>query len=388
MKRVVILMLCAMLLMSGCGGTDDLITAEVIQVNTAQNAPGYVPGEDCQQQWNTWSITVGKMSTEGEGGYYFYDDSAARLLYFHDYATGRTVPVCNRPDCDHTDDCSAKLDFGMNYLHYYDGMLYTLNSIGNDVILQRISPDGATKDVVGRVFSMSNSGSVMAAFHRGYVYCVPTGQGLVNHQTELYRMYLGGGKEAEVIHKFDSVLGGEAFIRAYGNYLYIQHQFYADKDASGYNANLWQYDIHTGEMELILEGMRRMFAVDDEHLYYDSDTQVIARNLETGEETVLLEPGVPVVLTYDGTWLYCDDLMGLEITDAPLDVERTITIIDTDTLQIAGSVNWERDTKYRFIGVADDTLLGACCFTQDSAFYICDLETVLSGGKGVWQKIV
>jgi len=30
-------------------------------------------------------------------------------------------------------------------------------------------------------------------------------------------MSLGGGEESELVHTFDSVIGGEAFLRAYGN---------------------------------------------------------------------------------------------------------------------------------------------------------------------------
>ena len=102
MKKIVIMMVCAMLLLSGCAVEG---TAEVIEVNTAQASLTYVEGEDCQQQWNSWSTTIGKKSTTGIGGYYFCDESSVpNMLMFHDDATGQTVPVCNRPDCDHTDD--------------------------------------------------------------------------------------------------------------------------------------------------------------------------------------------------------------------------------------------------------------------------------------------
>ena len=389
MKKILIIFLCVMLLLPGCGGEEPVRTAPVIEVNTAQDSPGYVFGEDCQQQWNSWSSTIGKKSTVGVGGYYYCDEgSALNMLFFHDDATGQTVPLCNRPDCDHAEDCSARLNFATDYLHWYDGNLYSLYNSGYNVVLQRISPDGAIRDDIGTVFTMMGSGgSVMAAFHRGYVYCIPIGQGLVNHSKKLYRMSLGGGEEAELVHTFDPVIGGDAYLRAYGNYLYILHQHYADKDANGYNGDLWRYDIHSGEMELVMEGMRRMFAVDGQYLYYDSDTQVIARNLETGKETVLLEPGIPVCLLHDGRYLYCDNHMGLNITDAPEDARRTITIIDTETLEVIGTVDWERHTSYRLIGVADGALLGKQHWAEDGSFYTCDLETVLSGGEGVWEEI-
>lgn len=324
----------------------------------------------------------------GVGGYYFCDESSVpNMLMFHDDATRQTVPVCNRPDCDHTGDCAARLNFATDYLHWYDGNLYAIYHSGFQVNLQRISPDGATRDDVGTLFNMAaNGGSVMAVFHRGYVYCIPTGGDLVRHKTKLYRMSLGGGEEAELVHTFDPVIGGEAYLRAYGNYVYILHQHYADKDANGYNGDLWRYDIHSGKMELVMEGMRRMFAVDEQFLYYDSDTQVIARDLETGEETVLLELGIPVVVLRDGRYLYCDNHMGLNITDAPEDARRTITVIDTETMEIVGSVDWERHTQFRLIGVADGALLGKQHWVEDGSFYTCDLGTVLSGGEAVWQE--
>ena len=388
MNKTMISLLCAMLLLSGCGGDESVKTAPVIPVNTAQDSLGYVEGEDCQQQWNSWSTTIGKKATVGVGGYYFCDETyVPNMLMFHDDATGQTVPVCNRPDCDHTEDCAARVDFATDYLHWYDGNLYAISTHGLQVVLMRISADGTTKDDVGTLFTMANGGSVMAVFHRGYVYCRPTGGDLVQNRTKLYRMSLGGGEESELIHTFDSVIGGEAFLRAYGNYVYIQHQHYADRDANGYNGDLYRYNIHSGEMELVMESMRRMFALDETHLYYDNDTQVIARNLDTGEETVLQEPGVPVCVLHDGRYLYIDNHMGLEITDAPEDARRTITIIDTETMEIAGSVDWNRHTQYRLIGVADGVLLGKQHWVDDGKYYTCDLDTVLSGGEGVWEEL-
>lgn len=383
MKKIIIILLCAVLLLSGCAVEG---TAEIIEVNTTQNSPVFVEGEDCQQQWNSWSTTIGKMSTKGIGGYYYYDDSSF-LLWFHDDATGQTVPVCNRPDCDHTGECAARLQYGTSYLHWYDGNLYAISTRGLQVVLERISPDGSVRDDIGVLFTMPNGGSVMAVFHRGYVYCIPTGSDLERNRTKLYRMSLGGGEEAELIHTFDSVIGGGAFLRAYGNDVYILHQRYADRDANGYNGDLWRYNIHSGEMELVMEGMRRMFAVDEEYLYYDSDTQVIARNLETGAEQILLEPGVPVCLLHDGRYLYIDNHMGLNITDAPEDARRYITIIDTQTMEIAGCVDWERHTQFCLIGVSDGVLLGNQEWVDDGSFYTCNVGTALSGGEAVWEEI-
>lgn len=383
MKKIIIFLLCVLLMLSGCAAEG---TAEIIDVNTAQNSPIYVEGEDCQQQWNSWSSTIGKMSTRGVGGYYYYDDYEF-MLWFHDDATGQTVPVCNRPECDHTQDCGARLQFGSCYLHWYDGNLYAVSVRGLQVVLERISPDGATRDDVGVLFTIANGGSVMAVFHRGYVYAIPVGDGLMKHQTKLYRMSLGGGAEAELIHTFEPVIGGGAFLRAYGNSVYIVHQHYADRDANGYNGDLWRYDIHSGETELVMEGMRRMFAVDETYLYYDSDTQVIARNLETGEETVLLESGIPVCVLHDGRYLYCDNHIGLEVTDAPGDARRFITILDTESMEIVGSVDWERNARFRLIGVENGALLGKEHWVADGSFYTCDLETILSGSEAVWVEI-
>jgi len=125
MKKIVIFLLCAMLLLSGCDNGESVRTAPVIPVNTAQDSTSYVEGADCQQQWNSWSTTIGKKATVGVGGYYFCDENfVPNVLMFHDEATGQTVTVCNRPDCDHTEDCAARLDFATDYLHWYDGNLY------------------------------------------------------------------------------------------------------------------------------------------------------------------------------------------------------------------------------------------------------------------------
>lgn len=388
----IILALVTILSLTACG--DSLEGAEIIEVNTAQDSPAYVEGEDCQQQWNTWGTIVGKMSTQGEGGYYFYDEDGTRKLCYHDFVSDVTVPLCDQPNCDHTgNECNASLDFGTRFLHYYDGNLYTISiNSSMDVVVQRISADGRTRGTVGTIFRTANGGSIFAIFHRGYVYCVPEADGLVEHSTQIYRLNLGGSEEAELIHTFEPCIGGDVYMRAYGNYIYIQHQSYADSDANGYTADLYRYNIHTGEMEPVMEGMRRMFAVDDQYLYYDSDTQVIARDLETGEDTVLLDVGYPVYLMMDENYLYCDDLCGRDITHSATgsypEGTRTITIIDKNTFGIVGTVEWETNFHYELVGASGGILLGAKSYDpNDPGFFRYDLSQLLSTGEAVWEEL-
>lgn len=385
MKKIVIFLLCAMLILSGCGA-DSINTAEVIEVNTAQDSPTYVEGEDFQQNWNDWGNVASWGFTQNGSGYYFFDSCNTKLLRFYDAAVDTDVALCNQPNCQHDNcDCSAYFDYDLDYIQYYCGNLYSILNDGDDLSdasVYRISADGATQGKVGTVFSKTGSEAFRAVVHRGYVYCAMIANDTEQRTAELYRISLSGGEEGELVYTFDPCICGSTYLKAYGNYVYIALQFYEDTDGNGYDGTLYRCNIHTGEMEQVLEHVRRDFVVDSRYVYYDNDTQVIAYDLETGEETILLDVGYPVYLMMDEDYIYCDNTCGQWITyyatgQIP-DGERTI--IDKNTFDIVAAVVWEKEFGARLIGAVNGCLLGE----SGSQYYRYDLSFALLGEESTW----
>ena len=394
MKKLVALILSlAMLLMLTACGEDALEMAEIIKVNSTQSCDTYVPGEDYQQNWNTWGSNEAKLFTMSEQGCYFYSFYGSRLLYFFDYSSGSTVPLCNLPNCAHnSESCNAYLDFVPSYLQYYDGNLYAVCHDGedSDVTLYRISADGIKIGCVGTIFRLTGAESVVCLIHRGYAYATVYTNDFSERSTEVYRLSLSGGDEAECIRSFDPCFGGACYLRAYGNYVYIEQQYYADGEGNGYNGNIYRYNIHTGTTELVLENVRRDFVVDSEYIYYDNDTQVVAYELITGEKTVLLDLGYPVFLTYDGIHLYCDNDCGLWISqysgEEAIDDPRMIIVINASSQKPVASISVEENSGSQcdVVGIAQSDLITCVNY---KTFYRSDLNAAMSGMELVFEQL-
>ena len=103
--KIFAFVLILILLFSGCS---DMGNA----VNTEQNSPDYVEGEDYQNFLSGLSA----MAKAPNGYYYFYD----LMLYYFDTETKEAYPVCNKPNCEHqTASCMAFF----NLFQYHPFML-------------------------------------------------------------------------------------------------------------------------------------------------------------------------------------------------------------------------------------------------------------------------
>lgn len=390
MKKIIAVWVIIIFILSltACG-TGTLEMAEVIELNTSQNSENYILGEDYQQNWNDWASTLGQYAAASETGYYFYDWIGDELLHFHDFATDVTVVVCNQPNCAHgSAECNAalsELGLNINYLQYYDGNLYCVGvktEATQDVCVYRISADGSKHGQVGTIMTLPSDQSFLCAVHRGYLYCALNLDEPGNKKgISIYRFSLAGGADAEVIHTFDAAYGAGAHLKAYGNYLYICHEYYADSEGNGYKGDIYRYQIHTGEVEFVTECSGRPFVADEQYIYYSTASQVLAYNMESEETIVLLDQG-PMYVTLDGNRLYCDNRFYIRlIEDNNYDL-RNITVIDTDALEVVATIPLTRPNSY-FAGTCGPDLLADTTYD----YYRLDLNQALSGDTGEWEPL-
>lgn len=388
MKKIVSILLSIILLLglTACG-EDRLQMAEVIEVNTAQDSESYVFGEDYQQNWNDWASGFGQLAAASKDGYYYYNMFGDGLLHFYDFATKTDVVVCNQPNCAHDSaECNAVLaGMGMLicYIQYYDGNLYcvgTKSGLGQDVCVYRVSADGSERGMVGTIMTLPSDGSVFCVVHRGYLYCALTLDEPSNkRETSIYRISLAGGADAEVIHTFDAAYGAGAHLKAYGNYLYICHEYYADRDGNGYKGDIYGYQIHTGEIEFITECGGKPFVVDERFIYYSTASQVLAYDMESKETIALVDQG-PMFLTLDGNRLYCDNRFYIRLMENNNYDLRNITVIDTDTFEAIATIPLTRPNSF-FAGTCGTDLLADTTYD----YYRLELDLAMAGEEAVWE---
>lgn len=346
MKRTIGLLLALILVLSlAACGSNGLEQAAVIEVNTEQDNPGYVEGEDYQTAVGMYGNSFAARFTKGEGGYYYDLFGPGSLLMFYDENAGVAVPVCDRPNCPHTGgDCNAYLGCfrGIEHMQYYDGNLYVFGYEGVDISnvdLYRISADGSTREKLGTVYHVAgDSVAYDAVIHRGYAYVTLCDAGLDKRTVEVHRLSLSGNGETETVYTFEESYGASARMKAYGNYLYSRFSYYADEDGNGVTKKLYRMNIHTGETELVMTGCPYDFLANEEYLFYHRDMKVVAHNLGTQEETMILDNGYSNYFALDGNHLLCDNGAGQMhvylFDDVVVTDPRTMTIMDVTDFSI------------------------------------------------------
>ena len=372
MRKVVLVLLALMLLLTGC-------THRYGDTGLSEN--GYVFGED-HQAWNRFGSASSNCFTKAEGGYY-YHDTQTNLITYYDSAAQVALPLCSQPDCKHDakeSDCSAFIpyEFHLHFLQYYHGHLYALGTdmeTENELSVYRISTDGTVRKKLGSALSVEGGAICQYLIHRGYVYFTPYGGGMTKSDVQVYRFPLTGKGETELIYSAKSKPGGTMLLNAWGNYLYLHYSYFTNAGGSGYTGTVYRYQIHEGTLETVLEGIWRDFAVDETNLYYDDGSKVRAHHLQTGEETLLAEPGMPVYLSCVEGVLCYDNGCGLFINNQSFD-QRSITVIDTATFEVLFSVPLEGKSS-EFVGTDGENLIAKTVAETDDGwdvrFQFCSL---------------
>ena len=298
MKKKTIGMIWGMLcinIISGCG-----------QEDTIARGTDYVLEEDSQPGMSMMSELA-----EGEKGYYM--EAVSEKLYFYDKKSGKTHPLCNKPQCTHESlECNAFFSTGP--LKYYRGDIYTLQSDMNepyDIYLYRYKGDGSGKEKLYRVRHVEEgegySELLGGCIHRGYFYYEWNGE----KESTLYRRAIDKNAKEEVIETFSGLsegqyLSGEVY--AAGTKVY-----YAMEYRKNHSTDLISYDIQSGETKKELEGIKNLYdyTMDGTTLYYSTDKAVYEKDLETEKVTEFskLPEGKAVALELDKNYLVLDTFL-------------------------------------------------------------------------------
>ena len=378
MKRTWIILCLLTCLLAGCSKP---------YVNTEQSSEAYVFGEDYEQFCNTLGASDAAFITKVEQGYYYFDWFRGMLFYW-DAESGAAVPLCTRPECEHdneTCDAHAGYEYQFIRLQYYGGWLYLIGiEDSGDVCVWRISSDGSTWKKVGILANIQGKGINDSLIHRGYAYYILTSGTSAEDGTKLYRLCLNGKEDSELVYTGKSYAGQELKLGAYGNALYIRDNHLT---ADGYSGNLLKYQIHDRTVETVAEQIWRSWTVLEDTLYYDNGSQIIAQNLTTGEEKVLIEPGMPVYLSCWGDYLVCDNSCGLWLSKSGND-QRKLTVHDRSTGEQLASVPLTQKHS-ELIGIDGENLIAMIPMQKensdayDGMFCVCSIQAAMEG-KPQW----
>ena len=381
-NRIVFLALAASLLAiaGGCKGetsneninpTGTLENIKVEEIETVSKGQSfireldfeYVEGTDSQcnegEYVKTAYAPTGTYTLEDAMITGFYGNSIPNtMLFFTDDATGIKIPLCIKGNCTHDDKyCDANFDVDSEYknrstVHYYDDNLYVVKTLEDYYALERISPDGSTREIICNIMrryveieynddgtvTMDDGTTSNIVIHRGYVYYSTYEPGATT--SSLNRVKIEKDAEIETIYTLEGDGGQTAWlyrVKPYGRYVFFQMGLEQDGvlDISIYAFDTEELDI----FEVIPDQMRDFIIVDNHIIYEDSNEDFHVMNLETGEERSEFNTGIT---TRIDKFFNVGDLIVFQWTEEVVNEEygnkKTETIVHQDVYSLDGEL--------------------------------------------------
>lgn len=254
----------AALTLTGCGSQAPVVSSSY--------KAEYMPEEDYNYLSYNWWDESQRMAQSDEGIYFL----AGHYLFFMDWDTKQTVPLCFKPDCLHADEtdqekivfCDAFLGgdiVSAPFLAYYRDKLYTIciDRTTAKSNLVEMNPDGSDRKIL---YSTSDISLLSQIFmHRGVIYFFSNLKDLngedhyglnalsvVSDSREPVQVYTGAFEGGWLQNSF-----------AYENYIFFEDWYRTETLA---DSVIIQYDIRTGESEEILGEGNDIYGIEDNNL--------------------------------------------------------------------------------------------------------------------------
>lgn len=245
-----------------------------------------------------------------ENGYYLWGSgNYLSYLMFFDPKTQKSVPVCNLPNCSHSDDnCNAyypmgeleKDDIWKYGLWYYDNYIYMIGYDTDDYVnLYRTKLDGSSREKYMQLYKADttpseNDGAKEYSIpeliiHRGYVYYIDKKE----KKPKLKRMKLGG-KETEILYETDGTYETDGNkpelnrIKGYGDYIFFQRSSVFGKEHKELEG-LYAYNIQTRGITFVSNSIERDFTIFENEIYYCMEKELHKFSIQTQEDEKLMD---------------------------------------------------------------------------------------------------
>ena len=264
-------------------------------------------------------------------GYYYWKDSkdSTSLICFMDRVTGKSVPLCNRADCEHTErECNASfytrafasdgICFDSNRLFYYDGYVYVLayDKLGQ-MYLYKLSEDGSEKTQYMKLYKKELTqpgnenhieyGTPEICIHKEYVYY------LIPKETvpTLYRMQLGTEKVEEVF-KIETERPALYRMLAYGDFVFFQAGTYSE-DYIDVDGGIFAYNVTNGEIKLVKEKVIATYKMNGVDLYYATSDGIYRMDMRGENNTKIVAIEKYPIFSVAGKYIYLKDRYDLKV---------------------------------------------------------------------------
>lgn len=335
------------------------------------------------------------MAISDKGYYYWVMSGQYDFLYFMDKATGKSVPLCNRPDCEHIDEnCNAYyktvihssadgVEFDRSRVLFYDGFVYVLAHDFDGVhYLYRISEDGSKQEQYMRLYKkeLTQTGSEGQSIryttpeiciHKGYVYYI------IPRETvpTVYRMQLGSEK-VEKVFELKTDRPNLYRMLPYGDFIFFQAGIFSE-DYFDVDGGIFAFNIINGEIKLVKSEAISAYKVVGNNLYYAKSDGVYRFEMNGTFDERIVEYEQYPIFSVDNEYIYIED--GDNIAIYNIEGEYVLNPQMNDALEI--SENYFGDDKYIFANGYETvgTELKSCLMYIDI--------TQLESGKAIWQKI-
>ncbi len=331
---------------------------------------------------------ISNVAASSDLGIYYWGERSQNKgsLMFYDKASKVSVVLCNRPNCNHTDNsCNAAFngyssdgeEFYRNMVFYYDDSVFLVGHDENHYVnLYKVEADGSSWEKYMTLFkaemavTIEDGGTSMSwslpdvCIHQNYVYYIDNSES----EQKLRRIPLGGG-ETEVLIEPEGDRTLVYRMMPYGDYIFVQAGKY---EGEGVVAGIYAYNIQTEEIILVKADALQGYFVVDEQLYYESNEKIYKFDLKTGTE-------VELSIVYElGINFFFVDEYGIYIFNR-----------STGTLSLY-------DETGELLGRVTDENMWDCSFGMDGIFYggtklngqkvILEVEELLNG-SGKWSSI-
>lgn len=240
-------------------------------------------------------------------GYYYLQQlemTEGMMLYYYDWESGQSVPVCSKSNCNHKGEgCDGYFDgaeYPLTRLCYNQGNLYAVKQDGDYFGIYKISEDGAVREkscTLMRQYveeQVYDDGTTTTSYHyptvqihRGYVYFTDCYPGCKS--CGLYRVKLDSQEEPEVLFTLSENSPHIYSLTAYGRYVLFKMGNFDDSYVN-FSGGLYVYDTQEGTISTIGEGLFSGSCILNQSLYYyDSQNNILKQDLETSQVILFYE---------------------------------------------------------------------------------------------------
>lgn len=249
---------------TGCG-TQALVKSSSYQAE-------YLPEEDCPYQSFTWKDNTQFIVATEDGCYYLI----GAYLFFMDWDTMQSVPLCFKTDCLHTEEtdplkipfCDAYMGNTSAYrpfLALYQDKLYTicLDRTTAKSNFVEMNLDGSGRKILYPIYDHNTPYNIF--MHRGVIYFVNRMKDLegeshyglnalsvVSNSSEPVQVYTGAFEDGIIQDVFP-----------YQNYIFLRDSY--DTETSVISKT-FMYDIRSGKSEEVIEDHYYIYGIEDDGL--------------------------------------------------------------------------------------------------------------------------